>query len=215
MARNAKDRQRVKIRKDARRREHERDQSHDGREGNPPTGLLQHARRVAVWPLMECWIQCDWRDEMSLSTVVVTRQGPNGQVALGNFLVDLACLGAKNGFASVFPSQAAYERLRDLLISGVNAVPCDLSLAAKVVHEGIRYARSLGFEPHPDARDTLPMLRGAGPCNEEVPLGGRDGRPLFMQGPDDDVRHILATLDRTVGRNAYGVILQDSVPPYA
>jgi hypothetical protein len=81
----------------------------------------------------------------------------------------------------------------------------DLNLAAKIVREAIAYARGLGFSPHPDYYDAAPLLAGADPDAEKkkIPLGSRDGKPLFVAGPYDDVPRIMAKLERAVGPNGF------------
>lgn len=55
---------------------------------------------------------------------------------------------------------------------------CDLDLGAKVVDEVTKYAQSLGFKPHRDARQALKVLGDANSqnCTETVPLGGEVGQ---------------------------------------
>ena len=150
----------------------------------------------ARWPVMECLVSGGWADGRSLATVVVARrQGSHGPVAMALFLMDLQCLGGKNAFASLLDS-SQYRSTCAHAMQAQGPVAISLDLAAKIVHEGIAYARSLGFAPHPDVARTLPMLYGAHPeeCAEPVPLGGPDGRPLFIEGPDDDAARILGVL---------------------
>jgi len=87
-----------------------------------------------------------------------------------------------------------------------------LDLAAKVVQEAIIYARSLGFEPNKDTGSALRILGETHPenCHEEIPLGGPHGRPFYMAGPDDNVKRIMMTLDRTVGPGNYHSVVPAS-----
>ncbi len=163
------------------------------------------------WPVMECLVSGGWADGRSLATIVVARrQGSRGPVAMATFLMDLQCLGGKNAFACLLsPSQ--YRSTCATALKYQGPVESSLDLAAKIVHEGIAYARSLGFEPHPDFARTLLMLHGAHPenCAERVPLGGPDGKPLFIQRPDDDAAEVLDRLDRGVGSGECGLVMGD------
>jgi len=169
----------------------------------------------ARWPVMECLVSGGWANGKSLATIVVARrQGSRGSVAMATFLMDLQCLGGKNAFACLLsPSQ--YRGTCATALKYQGPVEISLDLAAKIVHEGIAYARSLGFEPHPDFARTLPMLHGAHPenCTERVPLGGPDGKPLFIQGPDDDAVRILDRLERGVASAEYGLVVADDFEP--
>lgn len=64
-----------------------------------------------------------------------------------------------------------------------------LGLAQHLVFGAIEYARGLRFEPHPDFAACAGHLG-----NWEGPSAigfGRDGRPLFVQGPYNEAAHII------------------------
>jgi hypothetical protein len=147
-----------------------------------------------------------WQEEGMLCQVAVAHQSPaTGEVVVGGFLVDLGCLGVKNALTKLFPSTAVYQReYRQYLMASQPMMDCDLDLAAKVIEEGINYARSLGFNPHSDTAMALKILGDAHPenCAETIPLG-KDGKPFFVNGPYDDVSRIIRILERNVGRGNY------------
>ena len=162
----------------------------------------------ADWPLHECLIAKAWREPGEIVQVLLARRAGSDQVAYALFLVDLGCLGVKNADSGVLDSVMAYEETVRFMVTEVQPmVPCSLDLAAQVVHEGIRYARSFGIQPHRDARKALKLLKGAEPQDApEVPLGDGSGRPLFIVGPYDDVDAVLAKLDRAVGEDGYDFV---------
>ena len=52
------------------------------------------------WPMFSCLISSHWRDTGALVQVIVTRSRDSdepGPMCVGDFLVDLGCLGLKNG----------------------------------------------------------------------------------------------------------------------
>ena len=162
--------------------------------------------KVGKWPLIECLISADWRDTYQLGQIIVARQASTGHVAMGVFLIDLGCLGVKNAMAEVFPSINAYHQgYRAKVMEMQPMESCDLDLAAKVIDEAIKYAHSLGFKPHRDTRKALKVLGEANPYNsaETVPLGGKDGKPLFIAGPYDNSKRIIQILERNVGAGNY------------
>ena len=200
MAKDRRKSQQIRARRAARRRAKKKD-SKKTRQVHDP--LLD---RAGTWPLLECLINANWQDTKEISQVVVARKAPAGDVAVGTFLVDLACLGVKDAMAGMFPSENAYySDFRSHMMQSQPLEECDLDLAAKVIDEGIKYARSLGFGPHPDARKAFKVLGQAHPesCGETVPLGGDDGKPFFMAGPHDNVGRIMQTLNRNVGEGNY------------
>jgi hypothetical protein len=162
------------------------------------------------WSLLECLISQSWQDTTQLCQVAVARQSPaTGEVVVSGFLVDLACLGVKNALTKLYPSPAVYRReYRQHLLASQQMMACDLDLAAKVIEEGTIYARSLGFNPHSDTAMALKILGDAQPenCAETIPLG-KDGKPLFVNGPHDDVERIIRILNRKVGQGNYEMLI--------
>ena len=67
---------------------------------------------LGQWPLMECLISQSWQDTTQLCQVAVARQSPaTGEVIVGGFVIDLACLGVKNALINLYPSTAVSGRI--------------------------------------------------------------------------------------------------------
>jgi hypothetical protein len=174
-------------------------------------GLL---RVSSTWPLHECWIAKEWREEGAIVQVIVSRLSPQGQVAAGVFLVDLGCLGVKNAFGRVFDTRLGYaQELLQHTLATQEMIECSLDLAAKVIRDAIAYARDLGFSPHRDYRDAVLVLGDANPdaCDEIVPLG-KDGKPFFVSGPYDNVDRIIAKLTRRLGPEGFHYLVGLGAP---
>ena len=191
MAKNPKRQQKIRAQKNARRQVKKKNLQ--------PRGI--GLSRPGAWPLFDCRITSNWRDTKEITTIVVVRKTSSDEVALGCFLVDLGCLGIKNAMTKRFPSEDEYEDFSAHLAQGQSLKNCDLDLAAKVIDEAVRYARSLGFAPHRDSRKALELLGTADPrnCAEPVPLGGEDGKPFYFAGPHDNVKRIISTLEKNLG----------------
>jgi hypothetical protein len=179
--------------------------------GTSPRAVL---RLAAKWPLHECLISRNWSDEGELIQIVVARRSPDGQIATAVFLVDLGCLGVKSAFVRLEPSREQYERN---VLQGMretqSLVSCDLDLAAKVIREGIAYARRFGLKPDRDYYEAASMLEGVDPdaCDVHVPLG-RDGKPFFVAGPYDSAQRIVAQLTRTAGPGNFDYFVPLGMP---
>ena len=161
------------------------------------------------WPFHEVLVNENWRGFGGLTQLLVSRRSAKtGDTVAGVFLVDLGCLGIKNGFLS-FLDPGEYNRLVGGLRETQTMVVCEPDLAAKIVLASLEYADSLGFKPHPDAVEAFPLLIGAdaSACDELVPLGDGKGKPFYTSGPHDNVKRILATLNRTVGPGEYEYIV--------
>ncbi len=173
---------------------------------------------AAKWPLRECLVSRDWRNEGEIIQILVARESPSGKIVAASFLVDLGCLGVKNAMTKVFDSDYDYVvELRDGMMSRQALEKADLNLAAKILRESIAYARRWGFNPNPDYAQASLLLAEADPdaSDEDIPLG-RDGKPFFFAGPYDDAKKILAKLEKTAGPGNfdYFAMLGDSLSPF-
>ena len=167
-------------------------------------------QKAVHWPVMECLITEAWRETEALTQIAIARQSPTGYIVVAGFIVDLACLGVKNALTVGFASLSQYrQQYRNSLMDSQPMTTCSLDLAAKVINTGIDYAKSLGFSPHPDSQEALTLLQDAQPeaCNEEVPVGGQNGKPFFIAGPYDDVEDVIATLEQHVGSGNYDYLM--------
>jgi hypothetical protein len=162
------------------------------------------------WEVYECIVNDGWNQPGALVQLAIARRSPRGRMVAGIALVDLGCLGVKNAFARRTTVEKYLTEIRVGVTAFGAARHISLDLAARIVREAIAYARSLGFEPHRDFRQFEPLLAGgdADAAPEEIPFG-EDGKPLYISGPHDNVNHILATLNRTVGEGNYHYLIGD------
>jgi hypothetical protein len=171
------------------------------------------ARRApfANWRLESCVISPRWKLLHGPAQLVVTRVSDDGAVASGVFVVDLGCLGVKDAGVLRHTSLRAWrEQLGEPLTRGQGFQPLDLNLAARIVRDGVAFARMLGFEPPANLAEAEALLAGAdAEAAPPVPLG-RDGTPFFVSGPRDDARAIVAQLERAVGPGHFRVVLLGS-----
>ncbi len=85
--------------------------------------------------------------------------------------------------------------------------PCDLLLAQSILFHAIDYAARLGFTPDRDF--PLPLAGARHAALLDTPWA-RAERPLYMDGPHDDVARIIARLDAAVGEGNYDFISEDA-----
>ncbi len=161
---------------------------------------------AATWPLYEVLLSHNWMNTQNLTTALVARWSPTGQVGAASFVVDLACLGVKDVTVRLFKSLREYEeRMREKAMEAQPMQPENADLVAKILDTAVAYARQFGFEPDPSyaqARwllaDTLPERHPA-----HVPVGGPDGKPHFIAGPYDNVKQVMDKLTRAVGPDGF------------
>jgi hypothetical protein len=153
---------------------------------------------------LEAW----WSGKLynsGMGQVVVGRQkasGDGGFITAGVFLVDAYCLGVKNAFLAKIPS-AGWESALDRIFSQEGRKPLSPACARKLIEGAVAYARSFGFEPHPDYYKASHVLSGidASEC-DTIFTFGENGKPHYIQGPHDSpefIKRVIASLRKHAG----------------
>ena len=155
-------------------------------------GLTVHGH--SDWPV----VQAASENDAGLVNVVVAREHGSSVTACA-YLVDAWCLGVKN---CIGPKSMDRRRLPDFVsqvfsVADHTPVSAPPELAQHLLFGAVDYARGMGLEPHTDFTKCVHVLgEWSGPSDIAF---GRDGVPMYMQGPHDDMFAILATLRKTVG----------------
>lgn len=152
-----------------------------------------------------------------LAKVVVARSERDDRFEACAYLVDYWCLGVKDAIEprTLSTSEYAYmlDKLYEAEVQGIADgeplpeawVDISLAQAQAIVFKAVEYAAKLGFQPHPDFEKAKPFL---GEWDGELQLTfGRNGQPFYRSGPYDNYQAILATLDRTVGKDNFDYII--------
>jgi hypothetical protein len=163
--------------------------------------LSSVADQIADLPLGECSVSEGWQEEGGLIQVCITRLLPNDKLLVVIFLVDLGCLGIKSVIAKKL---TAVELQQMLSLTPTPYERCDPALAVKVVTTGHDYAAELDLKPAPEYQLASLIFGDIDPdsCAEEIKTG-KDGKPFFVAGPDDDVHVILNHLTDRLGPEGF------------
>lgn len=179
--------------------------------------VLHYIRQARHYPLEGCWVQKDWqREEGGLLIVTVARRQPNGNIAFGTYLVDIFCLGLKNTTynADIPPGEFHQHYLPKFYRNTTPPASILPELAHEIVYGGIEYAARFGFKPQRDFRDSQYVLD---PPAMHLRSGkvtfGKDGKPLFISGPYDNVEAIVRQLMRTAGEGNFDYLVSLGEPP--
>jgi len=147
--------------------------------------------------------------DQGLGHVAICRFKGDGRVEAGFFLLDVWCLGVKDAGFEQFDSWEVCQEdlLHELFPPSSSAEPITPSAARKLVEDLVAYARALGFGPHGDYKKAARVFGGISPgdCMEEFPFG-RDGKPFFIQGPNETparVQHIIRQLEARCGKDGF------------
>jgi hypothetical protein len=151
--------------------------------------------RADKWPIVDARVGAQlWND--GIGYMMITRRESEGRFVSAVFLVDVYCLGVKNAFWRA----GSHEDIEDMIrqmdeVQRMRAItPACL---AKIVKGAIEFAQSFGFAPHPDYRHASILLDGIDPstCPSEFTFG-RDGRPFYIQGPNESPAEVKAIMQR-------------------
>jgi hypothetical protein len=186
-------------------------------------------------PLAGCWVTDHWADRLTvtghpewpgmsapgdgssqpggvgsgMSGVLVARDTGAAATVCG-YLVDAWCLGVKD---TIGPKSVERRKLPEFVSRFFSTwrshppVPAPLELARHLVFGAADYARGLGFEPHPDFGRGAALLGAWTEGSSDVTFG-MDGKPMYLSGPHDDARRIVATLRATVGDGNFGFLVE-------
>lgn len=181
-----------------------------------PYSLLDARKKIRLarqCPLHECLINASWKDK-GLATIVVARRQLDGNILFGVYLVDILCLGLKNTLCNADFSPARYSKeVVGLTYRNVEPVPISSELAHQIIYGAIHYARQFGFQPQKDfdlSQYILDESDSIGPATDVE--FGRDGKPLYISGPHDDVPRILKQLEATAGSGHFDYLYASDPP---
>lgn len=156
------------------------------------------------FPVYECLINSSW-NESGLADILISRRQPDGNLLFGVYLVDLFCLGLKNTFCNAdFPVSNYKTGLRSKMCREHEMVECPLPLAHRIIYGSIEYAAQFGFKPNKDFKLSQYVLEDKNsiePC--EAIEFGKDGKPFFVAGPDDNAERIIKQLESIVGKGNF------------
>lgn len=174
--------------------------------------------RAAEPELAGCWINAGWSEGLGLPdssgwaddvpdgqetagtvSVLVARKHGWDKLSVCAYLVDVYCLGVKHVLGPDVMSEMELHRYlpRYFRIYAHGWRDAPLDLVRNLVFGAVDYARDLGFEPTAGFAEAAGHLGAWG--DKSAIAFGKDGKPFYLAGPDDDVRHVVKTLERRVG----------------
>lgn len=152
----------------------------------------------------DCLISEGWQ-EQGMASIAICKKMPSGKYIIGLYMVDTYCLGLKNTNFRFNLTREEYDDFMEEMSSHTDAmIDCDITEAHNIIYGAIDYAEELGFSPQKDFRITEhlldPELIDDG--IDEIEFG-KDGKPFYVSGPDDNVKQILAKLEKNPGPGNY------------
>jgi len=155
-----------------------------------PEELVKGAAR---FPLHECLIADNGWEEHGMAVLYICRHAFNCRYICAFYMVDTYCLGLKNTFANVNLERDRMLDVRRRLEQQDELQPYDYEDARSLIFGAIDYAASLGFSPNEDWQHSRYIVEEGRPYVPKFDYG-KDGKPFYIQGPDDDAKSIMKTL---------------------
>ena len=160
----------------------------------------------------EAHIEKDWR-EHGLAHLLVARIRDDGSADVGVFLVDVFCLGVKD---ALLETDVPASELEDFIATNLPEASRERihpTCAKKLIDGALAYAEGLGFAAHRDYRKARRVLSGldAALCPTGFTFGA-NGRPCYVQGPNDTperIERVLAILEARCGPDGFDYELAD------
>ena len=147
------------------------------------------------WPIVNTLVpESLWSS--GIGQLLLTRRLPDGRLAVANFLVDVFCLGVKNAYWNII-SEWEFDKLKRKLEGLGPLHPATPEQFAKLIYDAVEYAQALSLAPHPEYKHAKLLLAGidASRCTDVFTFG-KDGKPLFINGPHDSPEKIKIILHK-------------------
>jgi hypothetical protein len=172
--------------------------------------LAIQSAQASSGEILDCLVPKTLWDE-GIGNILFSRELDAGRVAHATFLIDTFCLGVKDAAFFVSPRDEYDHVIRDRLISRFEYQTRSPAFVRKLVEESIIYARSLGFEPHPDYQQAKAIFGDvdANACREVFAFG-KDGKPFLISGLNDSPQRcarIVMTLTERCGAGGFDYLL--------
>ena len=152
-----------------------------------PNKLLKEA---ASFRLYETVITENWQ-EQGLASIYVVRQLPNLRYIFCGYIVDYFCLGLKNAFCRMSVPYTQIQQMKSQ--NPVKIIDFPYQDARSLILGSIQYAANLGFHPHEDWHLSKNMVESSKPYEKKYEYG-KDGKPFYISGPNDDAQAIIKKL---------------------
>jgi hypothetical protein len=196
----------------------------DSSESGPPGGLRDRGVDIRYWKLnligmdkvrkrsTEAYYSTTLFDD-GIGHVVVARFKLSGEAEVGVFLVDVFCLGVKDSFYTRMWEQEYDGVFLTKVFGHEGMTPIEPACARKLIEDAVAYADRLGLAPDADYRQACRVLGGidAGQCSRSFTFG-KDGKPFYVQGPNDSTaraQEVIGRLRERCGDGHYDFLMLD------
>jgi len=166
---------------------------------NPKVLIRKKARK---YPIHDCLITNEGA-EGGKYNITIARQKPNGNLIVGFYMIDMWCMGLKDTFyrhdMEIDEFEDIVYRMKHQGFEEISVEKCEPNHAFNLIYGAIEYAEDLGFQPPKDFQITEYILADVDEVEYEEIEFGKDGKPFYLSGPDDNVQAVITKLEKAVG----------------
>lgn len=163
--------------------------------------------RASNAPIQHCFLS-ESLSEIGMGMMVLARGAARDYVTMSSFLLDTCCLGIKDVMFEPVDGEA-FEDYMEAINADAPMVDVDPAYARKLLRDLAVWSQSIGFAPH---RDFAAVERIFGDvsadASDAVFRFGRDGKPVYIPGPDDSpylIRQRVEHLRKHLGDDGFGL----------
>jgi hypothetical protein len=149
---------------------------------------------------------------LGLGLVVIARVARYNQITFCSYLLDIWCLGVKDTIPPRTVDKIKFKEVAQGLFSLFPGEPQEvpLEVAQGMIFSACEYSESLGFQPHKDFENSRSHI---GEWDGVIRIEcGRNGKPFYVNGPNDNPKKIMETLKKSRGEGNFDFMIGDS--PY-
>lgn len=98
--------------------------------------------------------------------------------------------------------------MKEKMFQEASLIDCHPGLTNRIVYGAIEYARKFGFEPQKDFSMSQFILDAPSEADLSFEIEfGKDGKPLYISGPDDDSDYVIKKLIESVGEGNFDYLV--------
>lgn len=158
-------------------------------------------------PIYKCYVS-DGYEEKGLTICLIIKKQPSGKFSFASILIDRFCLGVKNSIAKCNFNEIELEEIYEKSSQQGELLEVTPEYFHNLVYGAIDYAEELGFRTPKDFYMAEYLLDETYITDDIDHIEfGHKGKPLYIQGPYDNSKPIIATLNHSVGENNYTFIM--------
>ncbi|MBI9066991.1 MAG: hypothetical protein JEZ09_06840 [Salinivirgaceae bacterium] len=160
-------------------------------------------------PILKCLIADFYEEDKGVTICLIIRKQPSGKFSFANILVDRCCLGVKSSIANCNVTEIELNEILEKMRQHGEMLEVTPEYFHNMVYAALDYAEELGFLPPKDFYMTEYLLDPDYISDkiDNIEMG-HNGKPLYIQGPFDNSKKIIQTLNNSVGEGGYDYIME-------